>query len=59
MINVLYTTIGGAFQTWVEDQVQARNAKLVQDNAIEMDPEVAEAFRNATSVSRKFISFLR
>ena len=54
MINVLYTSIGQAFQTWVEHQVEERNAKLVSNNAIEMDPEVAEAFRNSTSVSCKF-----
>ena len=38
--NVLYTMIGQPFKDWVNEQIEKRNAKIVEDQnlAIQMDP---------------------
>ena len=49
----MYTIIGDDFQDWVDERITARNAKIANDQnlSIQMDPEIAELFRNSTSVS--------
>ena len=38
--NVLYTMIGQPFKDWVNEQIEKRNIKIVEDQnlAIQMDP---------------------
>ena len=57
MINVLYTRIGTPFKDLVRERMNERNAKLIQNDYIEMDPEVAAAFRASTHISRKYLIF--
>ena len=56
--NVVHTRVGAGFSKWVDDQVKARHAKVVdtKNMAIELDPEIAEIFRNSTAVSSKYSS---
>ena len=53
--NVIYTIIGERFKQWVEQKIQERTEKVVQeqDMAIEMDPEVLKAFKASNHVSSK------
>ena len=53
VVNILNTTIGAPFRSFVKERVEARNEALVSDNYIDLDPEVYEAFVASTSVSRK------
>ena len=55
LANVIYTICGNPFQTWVNQRITARNAKVTTDRdlAIHMDPEIARLFQQSTSVSRK------
>ena len=54
--NVIYTIVGERFKQWVESQIQARTKKNIedQDMAIEMDPEVLQAFKASNHVSGKY-----
>ena len=53
--NVIYTVCGDTFRKWVEKKINERNQKLMEEQnlAIEMDPEVFQAFRASTYVSGK------
>lgn len=54
--NLIFTIVGSRFKEWVEQKVQDRTNKIMQDQdmAIEMDPEVYKAFKASTNVSGKF-----
>ena len=56
--NVCATVLGEEFSQWVRRQVEVRHGKVsVQKNLlIQMDPEMAEIFRNSTAVSSKCIN---
>ena len=43
------------FTDWVKEKIEERNEEIKDKNDmnIELDPDVAEAFKNSTSVSRK------
>ena len=58
LINMTFTLIGDSFAEWVNERVEARNHKLLEEanKAIELDPEIAKAFHAATSVSSKCIA---
>ena len=58
IVNVASTVIGRKFDDWVKKQVETRNAKVAKekDLHIEVDPEIAEIFRNSTSVSSKCLT---
>lgn len=58
MINVMYTMIGQPLKTWVSQQIEIRNEKMVQNNFVEMEPAIAEAFRASSHISCKWKSFL-
>ena len=47
VVNVLYSVIGAPFADWVRHQINSRNQKMSTDHNlnIELDPEIAEAFR--------------
>lgn len=53
--NVIYTKVGEPFKKWVDEQINKRNRKIVEDKdmVIEMDPEIARIFKASTSVSGK------
>lgn len=53
--NVIYTMVGKDFENWAAARIQARNEKVVKEKemAIAMDPEIAEIFKQSTSVSGK------
>ena len=55
IINLIYTIVGQPFAEWVSERVEARNRKLVEehDMAINLDPEIARCFEQATAVSSK------
>jgi hypothetical protein len=57
-VNLLATLTGDGFERWVKDQIISRNLKRAReaDKFIEVDKDIFEAFNNATSISRKFIS---
>ena len=58
MVNILNTTIGAPFRSFVKERVESRNEALVSDNYIDLDPDVYEAFVASTAVSRKCHCFL-
>ena len=60
IVNVASTIIGKAFDDWVKQQVTTRNLKITKDKDlnIEVDPEIAEIFRQSTSVSSKLVCLI-
>ena len=48
--------MGKIFDDWVKEQIEARNSKVAVDKdiMISIDPEIAAAFNNSTSVSCKY-----
>ncbi len=54
--NVVATVLGTTFTNWVKEQIEARNEEVREkkDMNIELDPDIAAAFRASTSVSREF-----
>ena len=59
IINVIYSVIGKPFRQWVSEAIKKRNAKLAdkRDLMIELDPEIAKAFRSSVNINSK-CSFL-
>ena len=57
LINVARTICGQEFERWIDQQVALRNAKVADNNNlnIHMDPEVHKAFMESTQVSSKYI----
>ena len=53
--NVAYSVMGSQFSDWVQDQMEVRNLRLATDDQmIEMDEDVYEAFTQSTAVSCKY-----
>jgi hypothetical protein len=50
--------IGEPFRLWIKQAIEDRNRKVAvqKDLNINLDPELANAFRASTAVSRKFLS---
>ena len=59
IINVVYSVIGEQFRQWVSTSIKKRNDELAdkRDLLIELDPEIAKAFRSSVNISSK-CSFL-
>ena len=57
--NVIHTRVGSGFSKWVDDQVKARHAKVVdtKNMTIELDPEIAAIFKASTAVSSKYLFY--
>ena len=54
--NCIFTLTGQAFQNWVTQQVNERNAKVAREkDTIQMDPAIAAIYMASTSVSGKYI----
>ena len=51
--NLIYTIIGEPFKQWVQQQILNRTEQIKkeQDLAIQMDPEIFQAFKASTNVS--------
>ena len=60
VINVVYTLVGENFQDWVDKQVRIRNKKMAEEKNmnISMDPEIAQIFKNSTTISGRYIFFV-
>ena len=55
--NVIYTIVGEPFKDWVNDRVNQRHAKrLEEQDAIQMDPEIARIFEASNAISGKYYS---
>ena len=54
--NVVATILGETFTDWVKDQIDDRNEEVKDKRKldIELDADVAAAFRASTAVSRKY-----
>ena len=53
--NCIYTTVGQPFAEWVNQLVNERHARMVQESdTIHMDPEIAAIFRASTATSGKY-----
>ena len=54
--NVVATILGETFTDWVKDQIEDRNEEVKDKRKldIELDADVAAAFRASTAVSRKY-----
>ena len=55
IINVIYSLVGDDFRLWVSNLIQNRNDHLAESNdlMIELDPEIATAFRGSFNISSK------
>ena len=55
-MNVTYTLMGEPFKNWVHEIIKERNDKVAerQNLIIELDPDVAAAFKNSVNISSKF-----
>ena len=53
--NVIATVMGSVFTDWVKVKIDERNEEVKDkgDMNIELDADVAEAFKNSTAVSCK------
>ena len=53
--NVTFTVMKEAFSGWLSEQIKARNDTLAenQDLVIDLDPEIAEAFKSSVNISSK------
>ena len=58
--NVIATILKEEFTDWMKDKVEERNELVVdkREMNIEMDPDVAAAFRASTAVSCKYGKFV-
>ena len=50
------TVLGDVFTDWVSEKIEERNEEVrnKKDMNIELDPDIAAAFKASTSVSREF-----
>ena len=53
--NVIHTVVGDPFLQWTNVRIHERNSKVVKekDLNINMDPEIAQIFRQSNAVSGK------
>ena len=52
---MIATVMGTVFTDWVKERIDQRNEEVKDkgDMNIELDPDIAEAFKNSTAVSCK------
>ena len=60
IINVIYALVGDPFRLWVSQQVKERNDHVAEQNdlMIELDPQIAAAFKGSLNISSKSIVLL-
>ena len=58
--NIITTRLGTTFTDWLKERIDERNERVVErgEMNIELDPDVAAAFRASTAVSCKCNIFL-
>ena len=56
LCNVIHTVLEDEFSGWVKDRIQQRNLGIVKQKnlAVNMDPEIMNAFLSSTAVSSKY-----
>ena len=56
MANVIFTIVGEPFQKWVDQHIEYRNKKVAveKNQMVKMDPAVAKAFRDSTTITSKY-----
>ena len=56
VINLIYSLKGDEFREWVSGLIRGRNEHLALQNdlMIELDPQIAEAFKTSQNISSKF-----
>lgn len=54
VMNMLYTIIGDAFAVEINRRINAHREKMQTDQQLELDPQVAAAWRQSTAISGKF-----
>ena len=54
-MNLIYSILGDQFREWVSSRIKVRNEKVAENNdlMIELDPKIAEAFKNSLNISSK------
>ena len=57
--NIYASVLKNVFTDWVRKKIEERNEEVVEKKnlAIELDPDVADAFNQSTSVSCKYNRF--
>ena len=57
LVNIIFTNVGSGFKKWVDDLVKARADKVFndEDEMVEIDDELYEAYQDAPIVSSKFL----
>ena len=53
--NMLNSLTDDAFAAWVTRETDAHRAVQMEDQCLELDPAVAEAFRQSTAISCKYL----
>ena len=55
LLNLATTVLGKVFEKFISEQVEARNAKVAQDQhlLVDLDADVYQAFMNSTHISSK------
>jgi len=55
--NVVYSCVGQPFLDWIKERTEERNEKIKRERGmlVNLDPEVARAFKASTSVSGKYV----
>ena len=55
LVNVIYSVLADPFKNWVKAKIEERNEKVIADKdlLIDMDPDVAKAFKSSNAVSSK------
>ena len=58
LVNIIHTVMGDEFRGWVSELIKHRNDHVAEkkDLMIELDPAIAEAFRNSVNISSKSVT---
>ena len=56
VVNITATAGGSDFEDWAREQVTRRNVRLMEKRQlyVDMDPDIAEAFKQSDAVSGKY-----
>jgi hypothetical protein len=59
IVNIIFTIVQDPFKLWVKERIKARNDTVAENRSliIDLDPEIAAAFRNSVNISSKQFVF--
>ena len=59
VVNIIFTIVQDPFKLWVKERIKARNDTVAENRSlmIDLDPEIAAAFRNSVNISSKQFVF--